>query len=149
MAKNADAAPTVRVKRPKTAKQLEQKAKNIAAYNARNLAKAKERETVQYARKVLKLEGTDKELVEMVRELEAKAAQIKIENEAISYIENIVAIPRVGDVVKRWLGDRLSTMPKVELRLLISNFMNREKNSDLLLEAYPYLVYHDVQLKAA
>lgn len=148
MAKN-ESAPAVRVKRPKTAKQLEQKAKNIAAYNARNAQIARDRETVAYARKVLKLEGTDKELLAMVKEIEAKAAQLKIENEAISYVENIIAIPRVGDIVSRWLGDRLKEMPKVELRLLVSNFMNRAKNADLLREAYPYLVYHEVQLKAA
>ena len=148
MAKN-ESTVAVRAKRSKTPAQVAKAAKNIEAYNARCAEQKRNQLAVNHARKFLGMTGSDKDILAKLTAMAVQEARHAAEVKATSYIESVLAIPRVGEIVQRWLDKQELNWGPVEIQLHISNFLNREKNSQLLLEAYPYLVFHEVQLKAA
>ena len=133
--------------------------RSIRAYEQRCLQLRRDQERVKEAR-ANGYKGTDRQILEQLNTVEYQerveriqaeelANSLKVEAAAVSYLESVFAIPNVGDVVQRWLKGRIDTMGVVELRLIVSNFMNRETNTKLLQEAMPYLKHYEVALKAA
>ena len=130
MAKNSTAPVAVRTAKPKTAAQL--------AKRDRNVAEAAERlRRLQAKQKLVKelrskgYTGTDDQIIERFNTEQRH-------NEAAAYVSSVLAVPKAGPIIKRWLKDRIGQSP-VHVKALIQSIEGHKDNSHLKAEVELFL----------
>jgi hypothetical protein len=118
MAKNVAAVKHVKVPKAKTAAQQAKAAANIAEA-ARRLERLQEKQSLARELRSRGYKGrSDNEVIDQFN----KEQEV---NSAASYVEKVLAVPVAGQIILRWLKDRVNQNP-IHVRSLIVNFLNRD-----------------------
>lgn len=117
MAKNNSAPVAVRSAKPKTAAQLAKRDKNIKEA-AERLAKLQAKQKLLKQLRGMGLTGTDDEIVDQYINQQRIAT-------AKSYINSVLATPKAGQIIQRWLKGRI-TMSPIYVKELITKFLERD-----------------------
>lgn len=117
MAKNATATAPVRSAKPKTAAQIAKRDRNVKEA-AERLAKLQAKQKLLKQLRGMGLTGSDDEIVDQY------ITQQRIAS-AKSYISSVLATPNAGQIIKRWLKDRINMSP-IHVKELITKFLNRD-----------------------
>lgn len=137
MAKNATATAPVRSAKPKTAAQIAKRDRNVKEA-AERLAKLQAKQKLLKQLRGMGLTGSDDEIVDQY------ITQQRIAS-AKSYISSVLATPNAGQIIKRWLKDRINMSPihgsmeghkdNSELKAAVESHLNVERRLSELKEA--------------
>lgn len=117
MAKNSTAPVAVRTAKPKTAAQLAKRDRNVAQA-AERLARLQAKQKLVKELRAKGFKGTDDEIIQRFNTEQRH-------NEAAAYVASVLAVPKAGPIIKRWLKDRINQSP-IHVKELIVKFLNRD-----------------------
>lgn len=136
MAKNS-APVVVRSAKPKTPAQIAQRDRNIKEAADRLIRQQAKAKLVKQLRG-MGFTGTDDQIVDQYNNQQRIA-------EADCYVKSVLAVPVAGQIIKRWLKDRILMAP-THVKELITKFLNRsgsvegqKNNSELKTAVELYL----------
>jgi len=116
--------------KPKSAAQIARRERNIELANQR-LARLQAKQKLVKELKALGYKGSDDNII-------AQFSMEQREAEASQYVSNVLAHPKHGQIIRRWLAQRINQAP-IYVKELIDKFLERDRNAEIAADMSEYL----------
>ena len=126
MAKDKPTEPVARTSKPKTPKQIEKRELN--KWRAENrLRDLQQRQDLANELRAKGYFGSDDAIIRKAAEDQQNRQAEERIKQAEEYVANVLAIPEAGNLIRRWLNERI-TMAPLHVEALIKQFFSRPRN---------------------